>query len=399
MAKKKVLYISGSLGLGHITRDLAIANELRKQNSDIEISWLAAHPASKLIEEAGEYLLSEADQYANDNIPAEQAAKGYQLNLLKYLTNASKEWKNNVEIFTKVINKERYDITIGDETYEIIIGFQKNASLKKAPFIMIYDFIGLDVMTKNPMDWLGTYIWNRIWSKDFKHGRAPLFDLGLFVGIEEDVPDKSFGPMLPNRRDYAKDLLEFTGYIFPFNPMDYEDRAKIRMKLNYGKEPLIICSVGGTAIGKKLLKLCSQAYPIIKEKFQDLRMVLVCGPRITADSLRVPEGVEVREYVPALYEHFAASDLAIVQGGATSTLELTALRRPFLYFPLEGHFEQAQVAERLTRYNAGSKMLYSQTTPKFLAEKAINLLGKEVSYASIPTDGAQRAAQLINDFF
>jgi predicted glycosyltransferase len=63
MAKKKVLYISGSLGLGHITRDLAIANELRTQNNDIEIAWLAAHPASMMIAQAGERLLPEAAQY------------------------------------------------------------------------------------------------------------------------------------------------------------------------------------------------------------------------------------------------------------------------------------------------------------------------------------------------
>ena len=399
MAKKKVLYVSGSLGLGHITRDLAIANELRKQNSDVDISWLAAHPASRAIEEAGEHLLPEADQYSNDNIPAEQAAKGPQLNLLKYLTKASKAWKNNVEVFNRATSKDRYDITIGDETYEIIVGFQKNPSQKKAPFIMIFDFIGLDVMTKNPADWLGTYIWNRIWSKDYKHGRAPVFDLGLFVGQEEDIPDKSFGPMLPNRREWAKELLQFTGYIFPFNPKDYEEKAKIRAKLNYDKESLIICSIGGTSIGRELLKLCGQAFPAIKEEFHDLRMILVCGPRIAADSLNVPPGVEIREYVPDLYEHFAACDLAIVQGGATSTLELTALKRPFLYFPIEGHFEQAQVAERLTRHKAGTKMFYSQTSPESLAKKVISILGKEVSYEDIPTDGAKRAAQLINQLF
>jgi len=399
MAKRKVLYISGSLGLGHITRDLAIANELRKLNSDIKISWVAAHPASKLIEEAGEHLLPEAAQYSNDNIPAEKAAKGLQLNLLKYLTKASKEWKNNMELFNRITNEENYDIIIGDETYEIIVGFQKNPSQKKAPFVMIFDFIGLDVMTNNPADWLGTYIWNRVWSKDYKYGRTPVFDLGLFVGQEEDVPDKRFGPMLPNRREWAKELLHFTGYIFLFNPKDYEDKAKIRAKLNYGKETLIICSIGGTSIGRELLKLCGKAFPIIKEEIHDLRMILVCGPRITADSLSVLPGIEIREYVPALYEHFAACDLAIVQGGATSTLELTALRKPFLFFPIEGHFEQAQVAERLARYKAGVQMLYSQTTPESLAEKAISILGKEVSYSAIPTDGAKRAAHLISRLF
>jgi UDP:flavonoid glycosyltransferase YjiC (YdhE family) len=68
-------------------------------------------------------------------------------------------------------------------------------------------------------------------------------------------------------------------------------------------------------------------------------MVIVCGPRIDPASVRAPAGVDVRGYVPRLYEHFAACDAAVVQGGGTTTLELTALRRPFIYLPLENHFE------------------------------------------------------------
>ena len=41
-----------------------------------------------------------------------------------------------------------------------------------------------------------------------------------------------------------------------------------------------------------------------------------------------------------LYRHLAACDLAVVQGGLTTTMELTAVGRPFLYFPLANHFEQ-----------------------------------------------------------
>jgi len=185
------------------------------------------------------------------------------------------------------------------------------------------------------------------------------------------------------------------GYIFPFTPKENPDKRKIRAKLNYGEGPLVICSIGGTSIGKELLMLCGQAYPIIRKEFPDLRMLIVCGPRHVADSLKVPEGVEIRGYVPALYEHFAASDLAIVQGGATSTLELTALYRPFLFFPIEGHFEQARVAERLARHKAGIKMSYSQTTSESLAKKVISNLGKDVSYPPIDTNGAKNAAQHI----
>ena len=126
-------------------------------------------------------------------------------------------------------------------------------------------------------------------------------------------------------------------------------------------------------------------------------MVLICGPRLDVDSLKVPEQVEVRGYVSALHEHFAASDLAIVQGGGTTTLELTALRRPFLYFPLADHCEQQMhVAERLTRHQAGVKMVYSETTLEILAEEVIANLDKEVNYPPISVNGAQKAAQLIS---
>ncbi|MFC2166003.1 glycosyltransferase, partial [Acidobacteriota bacterium] len=163
------------------------------------------------------------------------------------------------------------------------------------------------------------------------------------------------------------------------------------------KEPLIVCSIGGTAVGRELLMLCGKAYPILKEKINDLRMILVCGPRLSPDSFEFPHGVEVSGYVPNLYEHFAACDLAIVQGGATSTLELTALKRPFLYFPLKGHFEQANVADRISRHNAGIRMSYSRTTPSILAETVLSHIGQEPHCVVIPTDGALKAAKLISE--
>lgn len=394
---KKILYVSGSLGLGHITRDLAIADELRKLNPSVEIYWVAAHPASQVIEEAGEKLHPLSSEYANDNVPAEKAAKGNQLNLLKYLMKASREWTRNFKTICKIINSEQYDLIIGDETYEIAVGFQKKRHLKTVPFVMIYDFIGLDAMTSNPYEKFGIHIWNRIWSKDFKSGKDPVFDLGLFIGEKEDVPDRTFGFRLPQRRDLAYSWLKFVGYILPFNAAEYADKSKIREKLGYRNEPLIVCAIGGTSVGRELLNLCAETFLRLKEQLADLHMVLVCGPRLSPGSFEVPAGVEVKGYVPSLFEHFAACDLAIVQGGATTTLELTALKRPFLYFPIEGHFEQAYVAERLMRHNAGIRMSYSQTSPQLLAETALATLGQDISCESIPFGGAQAAAQLINN--
>jgi hypothetical protein len=64
--------------------------------------------------------------------------------------------------------------------------------------------------------------------------------------------------------------------------------------------------------------------------------------------------LEVRPYVHELYRHLAACDLAVVQGGLTTAMELTVSRRPFLYFPLGHHFEQkVHVRHRLDRYRVG----------------------------------------------
>jgi UDP:flavonoid glycosyltransferase YjiC (YdhE family) len=219
-------------------------------------------------------------------------------------------------------------------------------------------------------------------------------DLTLFIGEPEDVPDRRFGFLLPNRREYARRYYHFVGYTFPFDPADYSDKKKVRAALGYDDErPLVVCSVGAD-----LLRLCAASYPHIQERVEDVRMMLVCGPRIDPASIEVPSGgVEVRGYVPRLYEHLAACDVAIVQGGGTTTLELTALRTPFIYFPLEDHFEQnLVVAKRLARHRAGQRLLYSQTTPERLAEAVYWQLGREANWPEIPSDGAQQAAKLIN---
>jgi len=397
---KKVLFVSGSIGMGHVTRDLAIAKALRKRNPDVEISWLAYKPASQVIKDAGENLLPESARYPDMTLVYEQTSKGLRISPLKALLKMA--WADQVkhayEVFQEVSSRERFDLAIGDETVEIVWMFRRNPRLRKLPFVYIDDLVRGGVPTKNPLWILVNYYMSRAFlsKKDLKSPPVQ-WDMCLFVGQEEDIPDAKMGFMLPRTREWARACCKFIGYVFPFNPSEYADRSKVRASLGYGKEPLVICSIGGTAIGKELLLLCGRSYPIIKKKLPELRMILVCGPRLSAESLDVPQGAEVRGYVPNLYQHFAASDLAIVQGGGTTTMELAALRRPFLYFPLENRFsdQQIQVAVALKRHGAGINMTYSKTTPESLAEAIISNIGKQVTYAPIPADGAQKAAQLI----
>jgi UDP:flavonoid glycosyltransferase YjiC (YdhE family) len=100
-----------------------------------------------------------------------------------------------------------------------------------------------------------------------------------------------------------------------------------------------------------------------------LRMVVVCGPRIDPASVPVPPGVEVRGYVPDLHLELAACDVAVVHGGLTTTMELVAARRPFLYFPLAHHCEQqVHVPHRLAQYRAGRRMDYATAGEEVIAE-------------------------------
>ncbi|HET7271594.1 MAG TPA: glycosyltransferase [Rubrobacter sp.] len=398
MTNTRVLFISDSIGLGHAARDLAIARELRRLDSGIEIMWLATDPARHLIAETGETLLPETEEFAHETGIAEDASEGFSLNVLRYALRAQSAWKRAVAAFEEVSAKYPYDLLIGDEAYEVTMALDKRPELKKAPFAMIYDFVGLDAMTRNPLEHLMAYRFNWFWGGGPRGNPPTQEDLTLFIGEPEDVADKPFGWWLSNRREYARRYYHFVGYAFGFDPADYSDKKKVRVALGYDTErPLVICSVGGTAVGADLLRLCAATYPYIQERVGDVRMVLVCGPRIDPATLQAPSGVEVRGYVPRLYEHFAACDVAVVQGGGTTTLELTALRTSFIYFPLEDHFEQnLVVANRLARHRAGERLLYSQTTPETLAEAVVGQLEREVSWSPIPTYGARKAAELIH---
>jgi predicted glycosyltransferase len=125
-------------------------------------------------------------------------------------------------------------------------------------------------------------------------------------------------------------------------------------------------------------------------------MVVVTGPRIDPDTLPQHEGLEVRGFVHELYRHLAACDLAIVQGGLTTCMELTATRRPFLYVPLRHHFEQNfHVRHRPNQYGAGRMLDFDTATPDLIADMIIHEIGRHVDYKPVERDGAAKAATLI----
>lgn len=397
MSNKHILYISWQGAMGHITRDLAIARELHRMNPDVDISWMAHPLASKLIVQAGEKLLPESAQVADYNLAGVQAISEFGLNLMKYVQLSKKPWQHNIELIKQVISKYNFDLVIGDEAFETVFAIAERRIQLKSPMIMIEDFIGHESMSNNLMENLGVYLRNRKMIDVIKNSSPQVAH--FFVGELEDVSDKRYGFLLPNRRKFAQKYYQFLGYIVRFDPAEYADKPKIRTKLGYGEEPLIICATGGTAVGREMLELCGKAYPILKEKIPDLRMVIVYGELFGLDPPQLPPDVESHNFLPDIYEHYAACDLAIVVGGGTTTIELTALRRSFIFFPLENQFDQQlYIADRIARHRAGVKMRYYETTPELLSQAILDNIGKEVDTMPIPIDGAQKAAKFICDF-
>jgi UDP-N-acetylglucosamine:LPS N-acetylglucosamine transferase len=125
--------------------------------------------------------------------------------------------------------------------------------------------------------------------------------------------------------------------------------------------------------------------------------VVVVGPRLDPQSFPRRDGVSYQRYVPQLYRHLAACDLAIVQGGLTTCMELTANRRPFIYVPLQNHFEQNfHVHHRLQRHRAGRRLDYPEASdPEHLARVIADEIGRTVDYRTVDTGGAARAAASI----
>jgi pimeloyl-ACP methyl ester carboxylesterase len=394
---KRVLYISSPIGLGHAQRDVAISNELRKLVPDVEIDWLAQNPVTKVLEGKGERIHPASAELANESRHIESESAEHDLHCFRAWRRMDEILLANFMVFHDLVREEQYDLWIGDEAWELDYYLHENPEQKTAAYVWLTDFVGWLPMPDGGER--ESYLTTDYNAEMIEHiARFPrIRDRAIFVGNADDVVPESFGTDLPMIRDWTEQHYDFAGYISGFDPAAFADRERLRAELGYGPdEQLCIVTVGGSGVGGHLLRRVIEAFPGAKELIPDLRMVVVAGPRIDPESLPHAEGLEIRAYVHNLYRHLAACDLAVVQGGLTTAMELTANRRPFLYFPLRHHFEQSlHVRHRLDRYGAGRGMDFDEATPEIIVAAIADEIGRDVDYKPVETDGAARAAARI----
>jgi len=392
---KRALYVSSPIGLGHARRDVAIADALRKRHPDLQIDWLAQHPVTAVLEAKGERVHPASHLLASESGHFESECGDHDLHCFQAWRRMDEILLANFMVFHDVVTDEPYDLWIGDEAWELDHYLHENPELKRSAYAWLTDFVGwLPMADGGEHEALLTADYNAEMIEHIE--RFPrLRDRSIFIGAPDDIVPDAFGPGLPGIRPWTEAHYDFAGdYITGFDAADLADRPALRASLGYDPDQRVcLVTVGGSGVGVQLLRRMLEAYPAAAEAVPGLRMLAVTGPRIDPGRFAAPAGVEVVGYVPDLYRHLAACDLAVVQGGLTTTMELVATNTPFLYFPLGHHCEQqVHVPHRLDRYGAGRRMDYATSDAEAISAAMVEELGRAVRYRSLDPLAADRVA-------
>ncbi len=394
--RPRALYLSSPIGLGHVRRDLAIADAMREQRPDLEIEWLTQSPVAEFLEKRGEVVHPASRLLASESGHFEAECGEHDLHAFQAVRRMDEILVNNFMVFDDLVERESFDLWLGDEAWDLDHFLHEHPHLKRAPFVWMTDFVGWVPMPDGgDREAFLTSDYN---AEMVEHvARYPwLRDRSVFVGDPDDVVDLPLGPGLPGIRKWTSEHFDFAGYVMGERP-DPAARDELRHRLGYAEDEVVcVVSVGGSGVGSHLLRRVTASYDEARARIPGLRMVAVAGPRIDPASLDAPAGVEVHGFLPDLDLHHAACDVAVVQGGLSTTMELTAAGRPFLYFPLGHHFEQqVHVRHRLERHRAGRAMDYRDADPGLIADELANVLKAPTDYLPVPADGARRAAGLV----
>jgi pimeloyl-ACP methyl ester carboxylesterase/predicted glycosyltransferase len=396
---RRALYLSSPIGLGHARRDLAIVRELRNLHPDLQVDWLAQDPVTRLLEANRECVHPLSGRLASETRHIELESGEHELHCFQAIRRMDEVLIHNFMIFQDAVEECAYDLVIADEAWDVDHYWHEHPELKKAKLAWFTDFVGyVPIPSAGAHEAFLTTDYNAEMIEHIE--RHPhVRDRAIFVGNPDDIIPLSFGKDLPQMRDWVPKHFEFAGYIIGEHPRTFGTRAELRQRLGYQPgERVCIVTVGGSGVGSHLIKRILQSYPLARARVPELRMIVVAGPRIDPRALQAPAGVEVRAFVPNLDRHLAGCDLALVQGGLTTCMELTAAGTPFLYFPLKNHFEQNfHVAHRLDRYRAGRRMEFATSTPYMIADAMVAVLNARPKYRPVEADGAARAARMLAD--
>ena len=228
--RKRALYVSSPIGLGHARRDLAIARELRRQVPGLEIDWLAQDPVTRVLEAEGERIHPASAWLANESAHIESESAEHDLHAFQAIRRMDEILVANFMVFHDLVREQPYDLWVGDEAWELDYFLHENPEEKRAAYVWLTDFVGwLPMSDGGEREAFLTADYN---AEMIEHiARFPrLRDRAVFVGNPTDIVPDRFGPELPPIREWVEGHYDFAGYVTGFDPASLGDRDELRQR-------------------------------------------------------------------------------------------------------------------------------------------------------------------------
>ncbi|MBV8602704.1 MAG: alpha/beta hydrolase, partial [Candidatus Eremiobacteraeota bacterium] len=140
--RKRALFISSPIGLGHAQRDVAIADAVRALHPDLEIEWLAQHPVTTVLEGHKERIHPASRLLSNESSHFEHECGEHDLHAFQALRRMDETLVANFMVFHDVVRESDYDLVVGDEAWDVDNFLHENPELKRTQFAWLTDFVG-----------------------------------------------------------------------------------------------------------------------------------------------------------------------------------------------------------------------------------------------------------------
>ena len=284
-------FFSSPIGLGHVTRDIAIANNFE----NISTNFVSGSGAAKILKNLD---FKVQDVY---NPPSFIVENGTLKSPARWLWNYYQYYKDCKKISQKILQEDNPYLVISDEDFASLTVAQK----MKIPTILITDVL----------------------ETHFTKGLASFIEKKMNKSMQEIIK-KCDIVILPENGDDQDNIKKVGPIVRQIN----FSREALRKKFSFDKKTIVI-SIGGTDTG---LFLIEKALESISKINQDVEVVLVSGPAISKKF----ENVRNLGFVDNLHELIFAADLLISLAGKSTIDEANAYGTPGIFIPIKGHFEQ-----------------------------------------------------------
>ncbi len=333
--KLDVGFFCSPIGLGHATRDIAIAQCF----DDISAKFVTGDGAAKLFSEYG---FSVNDSYAPPRFKVE---KGSLQKSLRWLFTYYQYYKECRIIAEEFLQKEEPGLIVSDEDFASLATAQQN----KIPSILITDIL----------------------ETRFTRGIGSLIEKKMNRSMRDIVQkcDVVIMPELGRDQDNIK-------RVGPIVRTTKHTREELRKKFSFSRKTITV-SVGGTDAGRFLVERTVDAFSRLK---LDADLVVVSGPSLKPDM----QNIRDLGFVNNLHELIYASDLVVSLAGKSTIDEARAYGTPGIFIPIRNHFEQEDNA-RQEGYQYEDMLRLETLIPQKL----------ESARKPVETNGASRACEII----